>query len=86
MSEPMASGTYMYPDRYRGVVHTEREVIPITKFLEHGVVPIVDPFKISVLCIKKLHSGVAVCGEEDGRLPVPVRSDAGRYVRELRYL
>ena len=62
----MASGTYMYPDRYRGVVHTEREVIPIMKFLEHGVALIVDPFKPSALRIKKLHSGAAACGEEDG--------------------
>ena len=83
-SEPMTSGTYMDPDRYRGVVPIEREVIPTKKPPDHVVAPIVDPFKLSVLRIKKLHSGVAACGEEDGRLPVPVRLDAP-CVRELRY-
>ena len=53
----------MYPDHYRGVVRIEREVIPIIKFLEHGLTPIVDPFKLSVLRIKKFHSKAAVCEE-----------------------
>ena len=62
----------MYPDRYRGVVaHIEREVVPTTKLLEREVAPIVDPFKLSVLRTKKLHSGPAPCEEEDGRLLAP---------------
>ena len=77
----MASGTYMYPDRYRGVVLIKREVIPTKKCSDHVVAPKVDPFKLSVLRIKKLHSGVAACGEEDGRLPVPVRLDTAPCVR-----